>query len=1017
MRARASEQRSAREADLEMANRELREQAVERELQIEELQATIEALAERADRAERARDAAESRLDALGESESKYRALFDSIDAGLCVIEVLVDARGQATDYRFLEANPAFVQQSGLVGAIGRTAREVVPQLEAHWIERYGRVAATGEATRFQSRSEATGRWFDGYAFRVGQPEERRVAVLFSDVSVAKAAERERERLLEVERELRVRAEESERRFRETADAAPVLIWTARTDARRDWFNEPWLDFTGRSQEQEVGDGWLEGVHPDDRQRLLDLYLGSFAARRPFTLEYRLRRHDGEYRWLLATSTVRVAADGTFVGFVGTCVDVTDQRLAREAAEAAREQLQAAFAQAPAAVAVTEGPQHRYVLVNDRAGAIAGRSGLVGRTFREAFPELEAQGYLELLDRVYATGAPFVGNELPVRLRAGTGSDPEAEPADPYDIYVDVVYQPLRNVRGEVFGIMQHVVDVSERVLARQALEAANAQLREQRLELERSNAHLQGQASELEMQAEELQTTTEELAERTAAAERAAADLAESEARLRLAAEAAQLGTWSWDLTTDAATFDWRVRELFGFEQDEPWPRAEILATRVHPEDRDRVAAALAAAADPAGDGRYAMEYRVVRPDGSERWVAATGVTRFDGEGAARRPVVLIGTAVDVTERRRAETALAESKRQLRTLADAIPTLAWTARADGYIEWYNARWYEYTGTTPEEMAGWGWERVHDPAVLPQVLERWRASIASGQPTEMTFPLRGGDGRFRRFLTRITPLTDADGRVVRWFGTSTDVEAERAAREAAEAANRAKSDFLAVMSHELRTPLNAIGGYAELLELGVRGPVTAAQIEDLARIQKAQRHLLGLINAVLNYTRVEAGGVHYVVQDVVLDEALATCETLTAPQLRAKRLEYLYAGCDPTLVVRADPEKLQQIMLNLLSNAVKFTDPGGRVTLACGYTHDMVAIHVSDTGRGIPADQRARVFEPFVQIDARLTRTQEGVGLGLAISRDLARGMGGDLTVESEVGAGSTFTLRLPRAG
>jgi PAS domain-containing protein len=230
-----------------MANRELREQAVERELQIEELQATIEALAERADRAERARDAAESRLGALGESESKYRALFDSIDAGLCVIEVLVDARGQATDYRFLEANPAFVQQSGLVGAIGRTAREVVPQLEAHWIERYGRVAATGEATRFQSRSEATGRWFDVYAFRVGQPEERRVAVLFLDVSVAKAAERERERLLEVERALRVRAEESERRFRETADAAPVLIWTARTDARRDWFNEPWLDFTGRS--------------------------------------------------------------------------------------------------------------------------------------------------------------------------------------------------------------------------------------------------------------------------------------------------------------------------------------------------------------------------------------------------------------------------------------------------------------------------------------------------------------------------------------------------------------------------------------------------------------------------------------------------------------------------------------------------------------------------------------------------------------------------------------------------
>jgi signal transduction histidine kinase len=218
------------------------------------------------------------------------------------------------------------------------------------------------------------------------------------------------------------------------------------------------------------------------------------------------------------------------------------------------------------------------------------------------------------------------------------------------------------------------------------------------------------------------------------------------------------------------------------------------------------------------------------------------------------------------------------------------------------------------------------------------------------------------------------------------------------------------------MSHELRTPLNAITAYAELIEMGLRGPVTPEQRADLARIQRSQRHLMGLINGVLNYSRVEAGAVEYAVQDVALDEVLATCEALVAPQVSAKRLTMAFAGCDPALTVRADAEKLQQVVLNLLTNAVKFTEPGGHITLGCTPGSHGVEVTVADTGHGIAAEQLERIFEPFVQVDARLTRTQEGVGLGLAISRDLARGMGGELTVESTPGAGSTFMLLLPRA-
>ncbi|MDQ3995478.1 MAG: HAMP domain-containing histidine kinase, partial [Gemmatimonadota bacterium] len=240
-------------------------------------------------------------------------------------------------------------------------------------------------------------------------------------------------------------------------------------------------------------------------------------------------------------------------------------------------------------------------------------------------------------------------------------------------------------------------------------------------------------------------------------------------------------------------------------------------------------------------------------------------------------------------------------------------------------------------------------------------------------------------------------------------------EAEQARAEA-ERASRAKSDFLAVMSHELRTPLNAIGGYAQLLELGVHGPINDAQRDALARLARSQAHLLRLINDVLSFAKLDAGQVQYAVTDVALDAALANLEPLVAPQVSAKRLTFTWRACgDPPLTARADPDKLQQVMVNVVANAIKFTPAGGTIAIDCDSTDDRVDIRVRDTGVGIPAERLPFIFEPFVQGDRALNRPHDGVGLGLAISRDLVRGMGGDLTVESVVGAGSIFTISLPR--
>jgi signal transduction histidine kinase len=235
------------------------------------------------------------------------------------------------------------------------------------------------------------------------------------------------------------------------------------------------------------------------------------------------------------------------------------------------------------------------------------------------------------------------------------------------------------------------------------------------------------------------------------------------------------------------------------------------------------------------------------------------------------------------------------------------------------------------------------------------------------------------------------------------------------ARHIAEAANAAKSQFLAAMSHELRTPLNAICGYVQLLELGLRGPITTDQAADLGRIQTNQQHLLSLINDVLNFTQLAAGQIEYHIIDVPLEATMRATEAMILPQISSGGLEYVCEPCGPELAVRADPDKLRQILLNLLGNAIKFTPSGGRICLSSETSDDGVCfLRVSDTGVGIPINKLETIFDPFVQVERKSHQPTAGIGLGLAISRELARSMGGDITVMSAVGTGSTFALQLP---
>jgi PAS domain S-box-containing protein len=372
----------------------------------------------------------------------------------------------------------------------------------------------------------------------------------------------------------------------------------------------------------------------------------------------------------------------------------------------------------------------------------------------------------------------------------------------------------------------------------------------------------------------------------------------------------------------------------------------------------------------------------------------------------------VLARQTVDTIERVRSEETLRQSEERLRALADSMPQLAWTAQPDGSIDWFNRRCYEYTGASLEQLQGWGWQSVHHPATLPEVLRGWRRCIATGTSFEMELPLRRADGTFRRFLTRVFPLKRQDGSVLQWFGTHTDVTEMVEAREALREADRRKDEFLGMLSHELRNPLAPIRNSLYLLDRAEPTGQEAHRARDV--INRQVGHLTRLVDDLLDVTRITRGKVE--LRRLELDLAVLVRRTADdyRRMMQDRGLELAVELGDEALVVHGDETRLAQVFGNLLSNAAKFTPNGGRVTIAARAEDGRAAVRVRDTGPGIAPEVLSSIFEPFTQGKQTLARTEGGLGLGLALVRGLVSLHGGEVNVVS--GTGAEFIVRLPLA-
>ena len=449
------------------------------------------------------------------------------------------------------------------------------------------------------------------------------------------------------------------------------------------------------------------------------------------------------------------------------------------------------------------------------------------------------------------------------------------------------------------------------------------------------------------------------------------------------------------------------------------------------------------------------------VRKDGTRFWadVLITGLRDDDGTFLGFAKVTR-----DLTDHRRSIEALRRSEERFRLLVESVKDYAiFMLDPSGNIATWNEGAHRIKGYTEDEIVGKHFSTFYpaEDVAAGKPARELEIAISRGEYKEEGHRVRK-DGSLFWASVVITAVRDSRNQLAGFAKVTRDLTERRVAQERAlddarrlaeeevarlaaeqhghemrrraeqlrasatelerrsseaESANRVKGQFLAAMSHELRTPLNAIGGYAQLLQLGVSGPVTSQQLQHLERIQRSQHHLMGIINDILNFSRIEAGQVEYDTAPVRVRDIVDAVIPMIAPQAQDQQIQLSIGSCPPSLVAEADRAKVEQILLNLLSNAVKFTPASGTIELTCGEEGDRAWLTVRDTGIGVPANQLEAIFTPFVQVGRSLASPKEGTGLGLSISRQLARGMDGDLVAASNAGAGTTLRLTLPRGG
>jgi PAS domain S-box-containing protein len=941
---------------------------------------------------------------------AEYRTLFESIDQGFCVAEVIFDAEEKPVDYQFLQVNPAFVRLTGLpASAIGKTARELVPDLEQFWIETYGNVALTGEPLRFENKSDALNHWFDVYASKLGDATSRRVAILFTDITERKRAEQISQLAAKFDA-FRITLADS---LRPLADPVKIQATASRVlgehlDANRV------LYFEVRGANYIVERDYVNGVMALSGSYPVDSFgsqlLAAYRNGRTVSVSDVAADPNLSSAERAAFAAVQISAHiaiplikgGEFVAGLGIHtfaprVWTPDEiAIAEEVAERTWAALERARAEAVVAAnlrdtrllrdlsarLLTEDDTqtlYREILATaiDLTHADGGTVRILDDRSQD-FLLISSQGFDRQMTEHFYRVNTNSHTSCGIAMRNGerTFVDfevPESEDPDgAMRRHVEAGYRsaqstPLFSRTGKPLGM----VSTHWR---------SHHQPNEREL---RALDLLARQAADL---IEQQQTT---------------AALRESEEQLRMASDAAKVGMWFWNLETDTMIFTKQCKAVFGLPAETEISYA-VFEAALHPDDRARTQAAVTRSMEDRTD--YDIEYRSCWSDGSVHWVAAKGSCTYDPTG---KPVRMMGVVIDINDLRQAQIELQQSLAILNTINQATPTLIFVKDRQGRVRMGNPALMRVLGKPESEVLGYtDAEFYPNPEDATVIMATDRQVMETGQTQVVEETLDLPEGR-RTFLSTKSPYVDETGTIVGLVGVAFDISLRKQMETALAERNQELDSFVYIVSHDLKAPLRAISNLSVWIEedLGTELPAEIGQ--QMAQLRGRAQRMEAMINGLLEYARV--GRTDVQIQLVSVAELLAEILDSLAPPSTFK---IVIAPDLPTFHTKR--LLLYQVFANLIGNAFKHHDKSnGFIRISCHERGDFYEFTIVDDGPGIPQEEHDRVFVIFQSTNPQ--KNPDSTGIGLSIVKKIVETAGGNIWLESELGKGTTFYFTWPK--